>query len=224
MQIIAHRGASAFFKENTLKAFQASQAFGINAFETDIQLSKDGHLVLNHNYSLNKKAIKNYSLRELKKFDICTLKELLQILDKRSFLNIEIKNDDNIYPGIEEKLALCLEKNGQTKNPNILISSFYLPSLYKIKKLLPKIKIGRLTKEFDKKEIETLAPYSLNMSYKRITKEIIAFCHKRKSKVFVYTINDLTLFKKLKKDGVDAVFSDNPVLNQTNFFDIGLSL
>lgn len=224
MQIIAHRGASAFFKENTLTAFKVAYNMGVNAFETDIQLSKDGFLVLTHDYLLNRKAVKDYSLQELKKLDICTLEEVLQILDKRSFLNIEIKNDDDIYPGIEEKLVLCLKKHGQDKNANILISSFYLPSLYKIKKLLPKLKIGLLTKKFDKTEIEELEPYSLNMSYKRINKEIIAFCHKKNIKVFIYTVNDLTLFKQLKKDGVDAVFSDNPVLNQTNFFALGASL
>lgn len=224
MQIIAHRGASAFFKENTLKAFKTAYAMGVNAFETDIQLSKDGFLVLNHDYQLNQKSIKDYTLEELKKFDICTLEELLAILDKRSFLNIEIKNDDNLYPGIEEKLAIFLKQHNQDKNQNFLISSFYLPSLYKVKEFLPKLKIGRLTKDFNAEEIETLKPYSLNMSYKRINKEIITFCHQRDIKVFIYTVNDLALFEQLKKDGVDAVFSDNPVLNQTNFFALGASL
>ena len=224
MQIIAHRGASAFFKENTLQAFKAAYAMGVNAFETDIQLSKDGFLVLNHDYSINQKPVKEYSLEELKKFNICTLEELLQILDKRSFLNIEIKNHNNIYPGIEEKFALCLKKYRQENNPNILVSSFYLPSLYKVKTILPKLKIGRLTENFNEQEIENLNPYSLNTSYKKINKEIISFCHKRKIKVFIYTVNNLALFEQLKKDGIDAVFSDNPVLNQTNFFEIGASL
>lgn len=224
MQIIAHRGASAFFKENTLTAFKAAYNMGINAFETDIQVSKDGFLVLTHDYLLNKKPVKNYTLKELRKFDICTLEELLQILDKRSFLNIEIKNDDNIYPGIEEKLAFYLKKYGQDKNRNLLISSFYLPSLQKVKKILPDLKIGRLTKDFNLKEIEILNPCSVNMSYKRINKKIIDICQKKGIKVFIYTVNDLKLFEQLKKDGVDAVFSDNPVLNQPNFFALGASL
>ena len=224
MQIIAHRGASAFFQENTLTAFKTAYAMGVNAFETDIQLTKDGFLILAHDYLLNKKAIKNYSLRELKKLGLCTLEDLLAILDKKSFLNIEIKNDDNIYPEIEEKLAVCLKKYGLDKNPHILISSFYLPSLQKVKTILPNLKIGRLTKEFNLKEIELLQPYSVNMSYKRINKNIIDICHKRGIKVFIYTVNDLSLFERLKKDGVDAVFSDNPVLNQPSYFALGASL
>ncbi len=224
MQIIAHRGASAFFKENTLQAFKAAYAMGVNTFETDIQVSKDGFLVLNHDYFINQKPVKEYTLEELKNFDICVLEELLQILNKRSFLNIEIKNKENIYPGIEEKLALCLKKYGQDKNSNFLISSFYLPSLYKVKTLLPKLKIGRLSEDFNEEEIENLKPYSFNTSYKKINKNIIDFCHKRDIKVFIYTVNDLTLFEQLKKDGADAVFCDNPVLNQTNFFALGASL
>ena len=224
MQIIAHRGASAFFKENTIPAFKAAYAMGINSFETDIQLSKDGFLVLAHDYFFNKKPIKEFYLKELKALGLSTLEELLTILDKRSKLNIEIKNDNNIYPAIEKKLALCLKKYGQDKNPNFLISSFYTPSLKNIKELLPNLKIGLLTKNFDLKQIETLKPYSVNMSHKRITKNIIGICHKRNIKVFIYTVNDLKLFEKLKKDGVDAVFSDNPVLNQPDFFALGATL
>lgn len=223
MQIIAHRGASAFFKENTLTAFKAALAFGVNSFETDIQLTKDNFLVLQHDYFLENKTIKEYSFKELKNLGLCSLEKLLSILNKRNKLNIEIKNDDNIYPGIEEKLAACLKQLGQDKNPNLLISSFYLPSLEKIKKLLPNLKIGLLTKNFDLKEVERLHPYSVNMSYKRITKEIINLCHSKNIKVFIYTVNDLELLNNLEKDGVDAVFSDNPVLNQTNFFGLGCS-
>ena len=224
MQIIAHRGFSAFFKENTLTAFKAAYAIGVNAFETDIQLSKDGALVLVHDYLLNQKPVKEYTLAELKQKNICTLEELLAFLDRRSFLNIEIKNDENIYPDIEEKLALVLKKYKQEKNKNLLISSFHLPSLKKIKKLLPEIKIGLLTRKFDLKEIDALKPYSVNMSYKRINKKIIDICRKKDIKIFIYTVNDLKLFEKLKKAGVNAVFSDNPVLNQPHFFATGGSI
>lgn len=224
MQIIAHRGLSAFFRENTLTAFKAAFAIGVNACETDIQLTKDGFLILNHDYFFKNKKIKNLTLKEAKEKGLCSLEELLAILTPRTKLNIEIKNDNNIYPGIEEKLAACLKKHKLDKSSNLLISSFYLPSLKKIKKLLPELKIGVLTKDFNLKKIKELVPYSVNMSYKRITRNIIKTCHAQNIKVLIYTVNDLKLFNKLKKDGVDAVFSDNPVLNQANFFSLGATL
>ena len=225
MLVIAHRGASAFAQENTLQAFDFAFKIGSTWLETDVQRTKDGVLVLYHDYILKTgKEIKNSTFEYLKKYNVPTLTDLLKITPENFTLNLEIKNDNNIYPGIEEKLAACLKKHKLDKSSNLLISSFYLPSLKKIKKLLPDLKIGVLTKEFNLKEIKELAPYSVNMSYKRITRNIIKTCHAQNIKVLIYTVNDLKLFNKLKKDGVDAVFSDNPVLNQANFFSLGATL
>ena len=101
MLVIAHRGASAFAQENTLKAFELAFKLGSSWLETDIQRSKDGVLVLYHDYALkNGKKIKDSTLEYLTKFNIPTLADLLKITPENFTLNLEIKNDKNIYPGI----------------------------------------------------------------------------------------------------------------------------
>ncbi|MBM3696502.1 MAG: glycerophosphoryl diester phosphodiesterase, partial [Actinobacteria bacterium] len=46
--VIAHRGASAAFPENTLAAFRAAAALGADAVELDVRRTADGHPVVHH--------------------------------------------------------------------------------------------------------------------------------------------------------------------------------
>ena len=48
MKIIAHRGASQEYPENTLKAFARAIEIGVDAIETDVLRTADGILILHH--------------------------------------------------------------------------------------------------------------------------------------------------------------------------------
>lgn len=222
MLIIAHRGASAYAQENTLNAFDLAFKFGATWLETDIQRSKDGVLVLYHDYILkNGKKIKNCNYNYLKKFNVPTLADLLKITPEKFTLNLEIKNDDNIYPNIEKEILAELNLAKNIKKEQILISSFDIPTLQKIRALDSKINIGVLTRNFEVKIPLSLKAKSVNISAKRVTKNIIKICHENGLKVLVYTVNDLQIYRKLKSWGTDGIFSDNPVLALPHFFEIG---
>ncbi len=222
MLVIAHRGASAYAQENTLKAFNLAFKLGSLWLETDVQRTKDGVLVLYHDYSLkNGKKIKESSFEYLKKFNIPTLTDLLKITPKNFTLNLEIKNDENIYPNIEKEILSELNLTRNIKKEQILISSFDIPTLQKIRKLDKQISIGVLTRNFEVKTPLALKAKSVNISAKRVTKDIINTCHKNGLKVLVYTVNDFLTYQKLKTWGTDGIFSDNPVLALPRFFEIG---
>jgi glycerophosphoryl diester phosphodiesterase len=222
MLIIAHRGASAYAQENTLNAFDLAFKFGATWLETDIQRSKDGVLVLYHDYILkNGKKIKNCNYNYLKKFNVPTLADLLKITPEKFTLNLEIKNDDNIYPNIEKQILAELNLAKNIKKEQILISSFDISTLQKIRALDSKINIGVLTRNFEVKIPLSLKAKSVNISAKRVTKNIIKICHENGLKVLVYTVNDLQIYRKLKSWGTDGIFSDNPVLALPHFFEIG---
>ena len=48
--IIAHRGASHLAPENTLTAFRLAKTLGADGFECDVQITRDRHLVVAHDY------------------------------------------------------------------------------------------------------------------------------------------------------------------------------
>ena len=222
MLIIAHRGASAYTQENTLKAFDLAFKLGATWLETDIQRSKDGVLVLYHDYALkNGKKIKNCTYNYLREFKIPALTDLFEITPKNFTLNLEIKNDNNIYPNIEKQILEQLKKAKNIKKEQILISSFSVETLQKIRAFDKEISIGVLTRKFDVKIPLFLKARSVNISAKRVTKNIVDTCHKNNLKVLVYTVNDLQTYQKLQTWGVDGIFSDNPILNCPQFFALG---
>ena len=145
MLIIAHRGASAYAQENTLQAFKLAFKFGATWLETDIQRTKDGVLVLYHDYLLkNGKKIKDCTYEYLKKFNVPQLSDLLEITPKNFTLNLEIKNDGNIYPNIEKQILSEIKKAKNIRKEQILISSFSVETLQKIRALDKQINIGVL--------------------------------------------------------------------------------
>jgi glycerophosphoryl diester phosphodiesterase len=210
VRIIAHRGAAAFKPENSLEAFREAIRLGSNFFETDAHLTRDGALVLWHDYDFEGRAIKTGFLRD---FPLTTLKELLDILPPAANLNIEIKNDGNIYEGIERAVLGLLQTYPPRLKERILISSFDYPTLQRVRALDADIKIGVLTRAFDVGAALALGAYSVHISLKRVNDAIVETCHKNNLKVFVYTVNTAAEAAAMAGLGVDAVFSDYPDLS-----------
>lgn len=216
MLVIAHRGASGYHKENTLKAFKAAYEMGSRYFETDVQLSAEGRLILHHDYHFKdfngmQRPVNGTMATMLSAHGFPFLEELFGVLGADAKINFEIKNDDDVYPLIEQKLLKTLADLDIDKQ-RILISSFDYPTLKRVREQDEDIKIGVLTRAFDLRQILALKPYSVHMSKERITTDIINTCHANGLKVFIYTVNDAQIARTLQAFGVDGIFSDYPDL------------
>lgn len=162
MKIWAHRGCSQRYPENTLLSFQkAADIEGLTGIELDIQLTKDGEIVVIHDERVDRTTeamgfVRDYTLAELKRLhiyadanpaqEIPTMEEVLDLLYDRLVsglkLNIELKTSVYPYPGIEEKIVDLVHRKGV--NEAIVYSSFYANSLQKIRELDSKVEIGIL--------------------------------------------------------------------------------
>ncbi|WP_412988206.1 glycerophosphodiester phosphodiesterase [Pediococcus siamensis] len=164
-KIIAHRGSKGVRPENTLPAFEKAIAEGADGIETDVHLSKDGALIIMHDETVDRTTngtskIFDKTLSELKELDagsyfgyeylgtrIPTLDEVVQLLIAKKFtglFNLELKTDKIQYPGIEEKVAACMERQ---KLPfRLIYSSFHPQSLVKMHALDPDIEYASLFK------------------------------------------------------------------------------
>lgn len=121
--ICAHRGAMETHPENTIPAFKEAIRLGAHMIEFDVQLSKDGYLVIMHDATLERTTngegeVKNKTLRELKALDcgnwksekfkgtkIPTLKEVLSIMPKNIWLNIHLKGGEELGEATAEVLV-----------------------------------------------------------------------------------------------------------------------
>lgn len=169
MKIWAHRGCSQWYPENTMSAFEkASEIEGLTGIELDIQLSKDGYMVVIHDERVDRTTdgtgnVKDFTLAELKRLNIPagygraehipSIEEVLGMLEdklrtKGLKLNIELKNSIYPYEGMEEKIVNLIRERKLEKS--VIYSSFYAKSLEKIRLLEPEAELGILdTKSSD---------------------------------------------------------------------------
>lgn len=162
MKTWAHRGCSQRYPENTLLAFEkAIELKKLTGIELDIQLTKDGEIVVIHDERVDRTTesigfVRDYTLAELKKLHIYadvnpnqqipTIDEVFDLIGPRlktgMKLNIELKNSVYPYPGMEEKIIELVHKRGIEQA--IVYSSFYAKSLEKIRQLDQDAEIGIL--------------------------------------------------------------------------------
>ena len=99
---VAHRGASAYEPENTLRAFRRAYELGADLCEIDLHLSKDGELIVMHNADVDHTTdghglIAEMTLAEIKQLDagegesVPTLQEVVELVRGRGGLYIELK-------------------------------------------------------------------------------------------------------------------------------------
>ncbi|UQS86674.1 glycerophosphodiester phosphodiesterase [Nicoliella spurrieriana] len=161
-KIFAHRGDKHDAPENTLIAFTKAVALGVDGIETDVHLTKDGHMVIIHDEDVDRTTdgqglIKDLTLAQLKRLNanqthpelgiqrILTLGEMVQALNDLHFtgdVNLEIKTDHIHYPGIEALVADFFATHAHSFN--VIYSSFNLQSTQQMLKLAPQTETAGL--------------------------------------------------------------------------------
>lgn len=165
MKIWAHRGCSQMYPENTMLSFEKAAAIqGLTGIELDIQLTKDGQMVVCHDEKVDRTTdgigeLRGYTLAELKKLridagngkyeQIPTIEEVLDLLENRIKgglkLNIELKNSGFPYEGMEQKIMELVHKRGL--QDNVIYSSFSALSLERIREMDGDAEIGILDRK-----------------------------------------------------------------------------
>ena len=169
--IIAHRGDSASRPENTLGAFRQALSVGADLVEMDVQLTRDGHVVVLHDVTVNRTtdgtgSVREMALADVKKLDagypakfqgvfkgerVPTLTEALEALRGKKKVLVEIKresvtaDEDN---GIEAKVLAEIERLRMTKE--VAVISFERRSLLRCQKIAPDVRRGLI---FHREEI-----------------------------------------------------------------------
>ena len=155
--LIAHRGFSGLYPENTMLAFEKADELPIDALELDIHGSKDGKLVVIHDSTLDRTTnmsgrIVDYSAEELRRADagfhfdpsnnntfpfrgqgikIPFLEELFQQFPHRKFV-VEIKQT---IPAIEELLVALIRKYHMEEK--VIVASEHYEPLARIRTMDP---------------------------------------------------------------------------------------
>ena len=159
--IIAHRGASHLAPENTLTAFRLAKTLGADGFECDVQITRDRHLVVAHDYLTDLKTgvhgnIPDMDFDDLRQLDfgkwkspefagekIPTLEEVLEAAQDFRMVHIELKpyldRDEEI---VDRVIDAVLDAGLEEK---AVLTSFEYGTLRRVKERMPQMATCAMT-------------------------------------------------------------------------------
>jgi glycerophosphoryl diester phosphodiesterase len=218
-KIVAHRGASAYEPENTIRAIKRAIELGADMVEVDAHSTSDSELVVIHDPTVDrttngKGVVKQMTLQEIRRLDagkderIPTLREVLELSRNKIEVMIEAKGI-----GIEKLLVELLEAEDLLHH--IVVTSFMTDAIRKTKELNSKISIGQI---FSWK-IPNMAQKALELrvscmvpQYELVTKEMVKELHERRIALFAWTVNNRRVSERLIELGVDGIVTNKPDL------------
>jgi glycerophosphoryl diester phosphodiesterase len=171
--VIAHRGASADAPENTLPAAALAAEQHADMVEVDVQVTRDGELVLFHDSTLRRTTdvrlrfpdrapwnVSDFTLAEIRTLDagawfdtryvgtrVPTLAELLATLRGRAGVLLEVKAPSR-WPGSVMAVAAQLDREGwlgpDTDGRRLVVQSYDWDFMREFKRLAPEVAVGLL--------------------------------------------------------------------------------
>lgn len=223
--MIAHRGYSGRYHENTELAFEKAAEHGSGGAETDIRVTKDGIYVCSHNSSivledgteleilehtyaeLTAQPLKNKKLFAKDDVYLCTFERYLEIMKQYNMICfIELKGE---FSDKQVKEIFTIAENTYDLSKCIL-QSFNFDNLIKARELFPELPL-MLTYGTDDTGYERCFEYniSIDADYKAITQEMVDEFHAHGLEVGLWTANDIFSLSYCKSLGVDFIESDN---------------
>lgn len=220
--ICGHRGAMGHVTENTLASIKKGIELKADMLEIDVYKIKTGELVVFHDDNLDritnaKGKIEDYTFDDLRKilvegkYQIPTLEEVIETIDRKAVLNIELKGENtatDTYRIVEK-----YKKKGW-KNKDFFISSFRVGELQKMRSLSKEITIGLLVyKDPIESIIKTgkeLNAQAINPYYKIATAENIKIMKANNFKIYPWTVDEPEDIKNLQQLKVSGIITNYP--------------
>lgn len=238
--IIAHRGFSGNYPENTMLAFRKAVELGVDWIELDVRLSLDHKLIILHDHKMNrttngrgrleKKTSDEINCYHTKKGrqSIPTLRDVFDLVkNSGTKINVEIKNIWAAKPVVD-----LINECGMINQ--VIVSSGNILVLRVVKKEMPSVQISwpfflipsnmsvsifgtllfkisfRLTHHWVLRQAIKTGVDYINLYYLFATKSFINKLHSHGFKVNVWNVNTAPLMRKLIKLGVDGIFTNRP--------------
>lgn len=236
IRIFAHRGSAVVAPENTVPAFDFALQHQADVLETDVRLSRDNHVIVTHDDTLDRTTnghglVREHNLLDLKKLDagyrfidsngrpfknqgiqLLTLHELFQRYPNVG-INIDIKDDDPMAAkAVAELVANYSESHW------INVGSFNPQCMRLFRQLAPNISTAATKPEVARlllgpRQFPPL-PYQLlqiPLSYWGIPlarQRFIQKVHDAHLEIVHWTVNDKDTMLKLFSRHVDGIVTD----------------
>lgn len=230
-QIFAHRGYSALYPENTMKAFKEAEKAGADGIELDVQLTKDGEIVVIHDEKVDRTTngkgfVKDFTFKDLRKLDVSfqekkllkkepipSLNEVLEWMTTNQIIcNIELKNGVFLYEGMEEKVIRLVHTYHMANR--VILSSFNHYSLVSCYQIDREIETAPLFSEglyMPWVYAQSIGAKSMHPKYTIARNDLVKASQNYGIAVRPYTVNKEKEMHRLISVGCSAFITDDPV-------------
>lgn len=214
--IIAHRGACASAPENTLAAFRLAIEQGADGVELDVRLSRDGHLVVIHDATVERVAgtsgeIAAMDLGSIRRLDagggerIPLLAEVLDLARGRLLVDIELK-----ITGIDAQVLAAVREAGMERD--VLITSFHEDAVAAFHRLAPAVAVGLLQQWPVLERADALGVPVYLPNVRALSENLVASCRRAGRRVIPWTIRSEAEARTALRLRVDGIIADDPRL------------
>ena len=209
--VIAHRGASADERENTIPAFERAIDLGADFVELDVQVSADGALVVFHDLDLDRLTplrgpLRRRTLAELREHGIPTLEDVVDLTRGRIGVMAELKRAYlyRRHDVVGRTVALL--------GPEDVVLSFARRTLQEGLRRCPSLRVLQHVGYGVSIRAASSYAWAVGFHDPRVTERGVARARRLGLETTVYTVNDAGRMRALAAIGVSGIFSDRPAL------------
>lgn len=227
--VCAHRGDVKNAPENTLPAFQSAVKKGVQMIEFDVQMTKDGHLVIMHDSTVNRTTngqgkVAELTSEEINKLDagkwfdekftgikVPSLSEVVSIIPHEILCNVHVYGDEFTTA----KVATTLKEMGQLGRCFIACNNE--KQVQAVREKVPEMKICLLPESLEKRRDFVKRGIRLKVDYLQVSftqgldnlKEDVELAHSHGIKINFFSAHKPDIIRKLAEAGVDYILTDN---------------
>ena len=233
MKVMAHRGYSGRYPENTMLAFQKAAEAGADGIELDVHKTADGVLVVHHDERVDRTTdgtgrICDLTFEEIRRFNaaarwdgkfgfqpVPSFEEYCAWASEQTlFTNIEIKTDNTFYPNIEQEVWDMICRFGL--QDRVMFSSFNHVTLLKLREIAPGVDVGALVLEDGMVRVRP-GDYcresgfqAWHPSFASLNDENVLNCKAAGIAINVWTVNDMAALEQLRVWDCEGVITNYP--------------
>ncbi len=219
--VIAHRGFSGLYPENTILAFEKALELGADFIELDVREAKDGEIVVMHDSDVARTTdgegeVAGLTLGEIKRLDagkwkgafknvrVPSLDETLESVGGKAFLLIEIKK------AAPDKVIGLVKKHGMEES--VIIGGFNLDHLKKTREIAPRISTALITQNIPESPniLVESGIQMMDIHYRQLKSPRIRAFIDRGIACAAWTVDDPEEMKELIQSGFRFITTNRP--------------
>ena len=220
--VIGHRGAMGHEVENTLASVQKAMELGVDMIEIDVFKIKSGEIVVFHDVYLDRLTdtsgnIEDFDFHGLSQVKVAggnaipLLNDVLNIIDKKVILNIELKGAGTAKK-VDSLVRNFIDQKGGS-NKDFIISSFKWDELRTMRRLNTEMPIAILTEDDPLEGIpiaQELNAEAINPDFEKLDLAKVQKIKKAGFKIYTWTVNEPGDIEMAKSWAVDGIITNFP--------------